>query len=361
SAPDALRILKKKNIDLPFIVISGTIGEDVAVDMMKNGAHDYLLKNNLIRLCVAIDREMKEAHNRSQRRLAQEELKKLKDELEEKVEQRTKDLMLSQEKLMQAGRLALIGQITAGVAHEINNPLGFVKSNISRLEEYLDILSDLKKEEDVFKEVIKEDDKEKTRMFLNQIFKFEKQHDIDFLFEDYKVLLKEVNHGINRIQKIISDLMGFAHKENEIGVEINIHKILDAAIEFLSNDMKYKCQVNKEYGRIPMVKGSAHKMEQVFVNIIMNAIQSIEKNGKIFISTSFKDNKVYITIEDNGKGIAKENLEKIFEPFFTTKKAGIGTGLGLSLTYDIVRSHNGNILVESEEEKGTKFTVIIPA
>ena len=255
-----------------------------------------------------------------------------------------------QNQLLQSEKMASIGQLAAGVAHEINNPVGYVNSNITSLEGYLNELISLINEISESENITSED-----------IEKFKKEIDYDFIKEDVKQLLNESKEGINRVKKIVHDLKDFSHVDEEEWQWTDIHKGIDSTLNVVNNEIKYKAKVIKEYGDLPDIECIASQLNQVFMNLLVNASHAIEEQGTITISTGKANNEyVWIKVSDTGKGIKKENINKLFEPFFTTKPVGQGTGLGLSLSYGIILKHGGKIDVESELDKGTQFTVTLP-
>ena len=272
--------------------------------------------------------------------------------VEEKAEQSLLIQKISeiQNQLLQSEKMASIGQLAAGVAHEINNPVGYVNSNISSLEGYLNdlisLIDDLSESENITTDTIGE---------------LKKDIDYEFIKDDAKQLLNESKEGINRVKKIVHDLKDFSHVDEEEWQWTNIHKGIDSTLNVVNNEIKYKAKVIKEYGDLPDIECIASQLNQVFMNLLVNASHAIEEKGIITIRTGKQNEKnVWIQISDTGKGIKQENISKLFEPFFTTKPVGQGTGLGLSLSYGIVQKHGGHIDVESEINKGTQFTVTLP-
>jgi len=255
-----------------------------------------------------------------------------------------------QNQLLQSEKMASIGQLAAGVAHEINNPVGYVNSNITSLEEYLNdliyLINKISGSENITSEVIE---------------KLKKEIDYDFIKEDANQLLSESKEGINRVKKIVHDLKDFSHIDEEEWQWTDLHKGIDSTLNVVNNEIKYKAKVIKEYGDLPDIECIASQLNQVFMNLLVNAAHAIEDQGSITIRTGKNDNEtVWVQISDTGSGIKKENINKLFEPFFTTKPVGQGTGLGLSLSYGIIQKHGGHIDVQSEINKGTKFTITLP-
>jgi signal transduction histidine kinase len=272
--------------------------------------------------------------------------------VEEKTEQTLLIEKISdiQNQLLQSEKMASIGQLAAGVAHEINNPVGYVNSNITSLEGYLNDLISLINEvsgaENITPETIEE---------------LKKEIDYEFIKDDVKQLLDESKEGINRVKKIVHDLKDFSHVDEEEWQWTDIHKGIDSTLNVVNNEIKYKAKVIKEYGDLPDIECIASQLNQVFMNLLVNASHAIEEQGTITVRTGkLNDERVWIQVSDTGKKIKKENISRLFEPFFTTKPVGQGTGLGLSLSYGIAQKHGGDIDVESELNKGTKFTITLP-
>jgi PAS domain S-box-containing protein len=281
------------------------------------------------------------------------ELEKTKSELEEAYLhlQETKD------QLLQVEKLASIGQLAAGVAHEINNPVGFIKSNLTIFSRYWDHL--VKYMGAVREHTVSKADAEPSSDAW--IKKLEKDLNIDHIKQDLPFLIKESQEGTDRIQKIVSDLKNFARKEQEADYEeVDFNRIVKSALTIVGNEIKPKCRVKKHLARLPRIKCSRQKICQVIVNLLMNASQAMEEKGVIRLNTYARDGYVYLEVEDNGAGMSPQVIKRIFDPFFTTKEAGQGTGLGLSISYDVIKKHKGTMNVESEIGKGTKFIIRLP-
>lgn len=265
-------------------------------------------------------------------------------------------LSMAQEQLVQSEKLASIGQLAAGVAHEINNPIGYIFSNFGTLEGYIVNLLDMlrayeRAEADV-----------SSKETLAEIRSLRERIDLEFLMEDIPVLMSQSKEGIVRVRKIVQDLKDFSRVDaNQEWQWANIHQGIDSTLNIVSNEVKYKADVVKEYGDIPEVECLPSQINQVIMNIVVNAAHAIgAERGTITIRTTTDGEQVRIEIADNGAGIPKENLLRIFDPFFTTKPIGTGTGLGLSLSYGIIQKHHGNIQVESELGRGTTFRITLP-
>lgn len=267
--------------------------------------------------------------------------------------------------LLQSDKMASIGQLASGIAHEINNPIGFISSNLSTLQDYQKDTISLLYEYGKLIEKFKTTDKETGERIslaerLERIVKMQSEIDIDFLLDDTPKLINECIEGTKRIKQIVVDLKDFAHPGESKLKYADINKNLDSTLNVVWNEIKYKADVKKEYSDLPLVRCYPQKLNQVFMNILVNAAQSIKDRGEIKIATLSEDNCIKIIIRDTGCGIPPENIPKIFDPFFTTKDVGKGTGLGLNVAYNIIKKHSGSIDVKSKVGEGTSFTISIP-
>ncbi|HUU41538.1 MAG TPA: ATP-binding protein, partial [Desulfatiglandales bacterium] len=284
------------------------------------------------------------------------------EENEKALEKAYAELKSTQAKIIHSEKMASIGQLAAGVAHEINNPTGFISSNLNTLEDYEKDLTSLINCYKAFFSEFKKDmitAENQTEIFekMGHMAKLEKEIDLDFILEDTPKLIKECQEGARRIKQIVFDLKDFAHPGDQELKYADINKILDSTLNIVWNEIKYKATVDKNYGDLPDVQCYPQQLNQVFMNVLVNAAQAIEKEGKITIATRALNGRVEIAISDTGVGIPKENIPKIFDPFYTTKDVGKGTGLGLNVAYNIIKKHQGSIYVNSEVGKGTTFTV----
>ena len=266
-------------------------------------------------------------------------------------------LSMAQEQLMQSEKLASIGQLAAGVAHEINNPIGYVFSNFETLGTYIGRMLTM------FEAYQKAEASIADAAVLERVRALRASIDLDFLIEDIPVMMEESREGITRVRKIVQDLKDFSRVDaNQDWQWANLHTGIDSTLNIVSNEVKYKAEVIKEYGAIPDIECQPSHINQVIMNIVINGAHAIsgEKRGVITIRTGTEGPNVWIEISDTGTGIPKEIQSRIFDPFFTTKKIGSGTGLGLSLSYGIIQKHNGQIEVQSEVGCGTTFRITLP-
>ncbi len=304
-----------------------------------------------------------------------DEIQKLNAELRQAVEQiraknetlenTLKQLKESQSQILQSEKMASIGQLAAGVAHEINNPTGFLGSNLKTLSDYMEDISSLVTDYRSFMRNIRSDryGETDTAAFverMSQISEKEASIDIDYILEDIPDLIKESREGTDRIKKIIVNLKDFAHPGDDVKKMADINDCLDSTLNIVWNEIKYKAEVSKQYGELPLVKCYPNQLNQVFLNLLVNAAQAIPDRGRIDIRTRSFNNQVEIIISDNGTGIPEEYLSKVFDPFFTTKPVGKGTGLGLNVAFNIIQKHQGIINIESTAGEGTVFTIKLP-
>lgn len=270
------------------------------------------------------------------------------------LDQNLQQLQDAQEKLVEAEKMATIGRLAAGIAHEVNNPVGFVASNMTTLKSYVTRL----------KEVLTLYDKNAEEKVIERHKKHVKYTTIS---EDIDALIMENLEGLARITNIVNDLKKFVRKDNDTGPGVaDINEGLRSVLLLSKNEWKYTMDVHTEYGTVDPVPGRINELNQVFLNMIVNAVQAWRElgrqdRGNLTIQTWSEEQWVLCAIRDNGPGIPPEVRDSIFEPFFTTKEAGVGTGLGLSIAWDIiVNRHKGTIAVESDVGKGTCFTIKLP-
>ncbi|MFZ2853620.1 MAG: ATP-binding protein [Rhodocyclaceae bacterium] len=273
----------------------------------------------------------------------------------EKAQQQAliKRLEAADHQLRQAEKMASIGQLAAGVAHEINNPIGFVNSNLNVLRGYVDELLGLLAVYERHQGLLPGE----VRRTLEQ---HKAEVDLAYLRADIPQLLSESAEGLQRVKRIVDDLKDFSRIDQAEWQLANLERGLESTLRVVWHEIKYKAEVVKEFGGIPEIECLAGQLNQVFANLLVNAAQSMEGPGRITLRTGTDGADVWVEVADTGKGISPEHLPRIFDPFFTTKPVGEGTGLGLSLSFGIVKKHGGRIEVSSEAGRGTTFRVILP-
>jgi len=368
SGLELLKLLRsnKKYDDIPIIIFNTIDDMDTYKECFEHGAFDYINKpintdEQHARLKVAI--EAKKSLNNLRAllevtRRQNEELKEINAQLSE-----------AKFNLVQSEKMAAIGQLAAGVAHEINNPMGFISSNFEVLQKHFDKISEflslykqkvlsnsLSSPDAAFIEAVNE---------LNHKFGELK---LDFILEDIKDIFEETKGGMERISDIVNSLRIYARSDKADEKSYSsLQELLHQAILITNNEVKYVAKIDLKIPKDIIIYCNRNQLSQVFMNLIVNAAQAIKSQnrsnlGKIIIKAKLEDNNIRIEISDDGPGIPEENLTKIFEPFFTTKEVGQGTGLGLSIAYDIiVNKHGGSIYAESTPGKGASFIISLPA
>jgi len=306
-------------------------------------AEELRLTRQIAALTKALQQELEEKQH------AEEALKK------EKAEQLVliNRLEEAHNQLLQAEKMASIGQLAAGVAHEINNPIGFVNSNLGVLQSYVQKLLNLVGAYEKY-------EPELSTESIEALNALKQETDLGYLRDDISDLLSESLGGLQRVKRIVQDLKDFSHISDSEMLWANLEDGLESTLNVVWNELKYKAEVVKDYGKLPEVECIPSQLNQVFMNLLVNAAQAIQEHGKITLRTRQEDDNVRIEIADTGCGIPQEIINRIFDPFFTTKPVGTGTGLGLSITHGIIRKHNGRIDVSSEPGKGTTFSITIP-
>jgi signal transduction histidine kinase len=305
SGPRALGVLKERRLDVPFIIVSGTIGEDVAVEALRAGAHDFLVKGRLARLIPALERELRDVQVRRER-----------------------DKM--REQLLISDRMVSMGLLAAGVAHEINNPLTAVLGFLELATESAASLAAA--------------DEGRLRRLREE--------------------LTTAHEAGQRIQSIVGDLKLFSRRHDDELMAVDVERVLDSTLRMAWNQIRHRARLVKDFAGVPPVKANESKLGQVFLNLIVNAAQAIAEGraeeNEIRISTRVDGDGVLVAVADTGEGIAPEVLKQLFLPFFTTKPLGVGTGLGLSICHRIIESLGGSIAVASRSGHGTVFKVFLP-
>lgn len=322
----------------PILLMTSYGNEQVAVEAIKAGALDYVVKSPeaFNSMSVTLERAIREW------RLLQEK---------KNVE---KQLKQSQAQVIQQEKMASIGLLAAGVAHEINNPIGFITSNLSSLGKYTDRLVRFIEFQDQLIENCADQASRASHAEMKQQIKLE------YLVKDLRELISESLDGSQRVSKIVRDLQTFSRSDSNEAIPSDLNETIMSTINIVRNEIKYVADLELRIDKLPRVICQPQHIGQVLMNLLMNAAHSIQGNGQITLAASQVDDAVEISVTDNGCGILPEHLERIFEPFFTTKEAGRGTGLGLAISRDIVKRHGGELLVKSTAGQGTTFTVRLP-
>ncbi|GAK54650.1 putative signal transduction histidine kinase [Candidatus Moduliflexus flocculans] len=376
---DELKDIQKQVIQLAFlvlgvaIVVSRLLVEMIGrpIERLVAGTH-RIARGDLSReVQVGFPREIGELaqsfnHMMADLDASRKELEFAAQTLEQRVHDRTqeieeKNLRLTelvetmkrmQDQLIHSEKMASLGQLVAGIAHEINNPVNFISANITPLKQYVQDLKTLIFEyEQRFQEESATDE---------AIVRIKREIEFDFLVDDLDVLIQDVETGATRIKHIVQDLRNFSRLDEAELKTIDLHQSLDTTLNLLGHIYEGRITVHKDYGDLPLVDCYAGQLNQVFMNILANAGQAIAQKGNVWITTRLQGSYVSITIRDDGAGIPDDVLPKIFDPFFTTKDVGEGTGLGLSISYGIIEKHRGEITVSSNVGEGTAFTITIP-
>lgn len=266
-----------------------------------------------------------------------------------------REVELRSSELFHAERMASIGTLAAGVAHEINNPLAYVKSNIMTLQGFLKPLTQ------TVEQLLQLDSEDPD---FNQVLRAKgltlDHTELQFILDDLQEILEDLLDGSSRIVSIVNGLRQFSHPNSEELDEVDLNESVRVAIELSRNEFKYHANLQLELSDIPVIKANPGEITQVLVNLLVNASHAIGESGTISVGSRFRDERVEIYVEDSGHGIAPEDLGQIFTPFFTTKPIGEGTGLGLAISHRIITEHGGEIEVQSEQGKGTRFTLVFP-
>ena len=306
-------------------------------------------------------------------KVAYERQKVAREQAEQLLESRSKELYALNQDLTNAydklknqkaqlvhnEKLASIGQLAAGVAHEINNPAAYVKSNVNTLKRYVESLASAVKDyESILQNCV--DEKVCDISMLEKKQKINDEYDVDFVLEDLGDTILDTMDGLERIEDIVKSLKDFSRPDQADPVRFHVNDCIVNTIKVVWNQIKYKAKLEKELGELPFIYGQPGSLGQVFLNLIVNAAHAIEEFGQIDISTTVVGSEIEINIEDNGCGIEPDNMQKIFDPFFTTKEIGKGTGLGLSISNSIVQKEGGRIEVDSTLGEGTCFSIYLP-
>ncbi len=363
SKSDAKAVLR--NVNMAFLTVVGAVILLLVLTILVTSSwvlkplyelvealQSFETQEQLVTIPVKNDTEiglLTESFNQMSQKIwqARADLKKKISELE----LANRELKDTQTRLVHSAKMVSLGQLVAGVAHELNNPIGFIYSNMSHLKDYSEKLMDL----------VRVAEKSPSDLLAKK-----EEYEFDYIVKDLPKLVASCEDGARRTRDIVMGLRNFSRLEEAKLKEIDIHEALDTTLNLLHGEIKNRIELHRHYEPIPHIFCYASQINQVLMNILSNAAQSIQGNGHLWISThASKDPKtkegiVQISIQDSGQGIPAENLEKIFDPFFTTKEIGTGTGLGLSISYGIIHNHGGDIQVRSELGVGTEFILMLP-
>jgi len=316
------------------------------IEIILKSSIRYLMASDLHLETIQFDyKELKQKHQA----LMESELryKDLAANLEQRVGDQVKTIEQAHRQLYQTEKLASVGQLAAGIAHEINNPLGFIQSNLSTSKRYI---ADFK----AFSEKLNNETK------VDTLRKTWKELDLDFTIEDFQQLLDESIDGSERVTKIVNDLKEFSSADQSKQEIVDINDHIRSACNIVKLEINKNTIFKQDLGELPNVKCQSGQLSQVFLNILLNAEQVIEVGGEISVKSLMHDGKIIIEITDNGPGIPDDVLKKVFDPFYTTRDVGEGTGLGLTVCRDIIMNHNGNIEVDSKVGEGTTVRITLP-
>lgn len=348
SGVELLKEVKKRFPDVVIIMATAVDDFNIAEQCLEIGADDYIIKPfSQGRVLVSV----KNALEKQRLFLAHHSYQ---EDLERQLAKKVETLKASQSMLIQQEKLAAIGQLAAGVAHEINNPVGYISGNLSSANKYLSKL------ENYFL-ALEEIHKQLPEDLALQIKSDKKKFKIDLVMEDLVDLFAESLEGTERIKTIVQGLKSFSRTDSKTPEPVDINECIENAITIVWNEIKYNTQLERDFGELPNIKGFQQQLAQVFMNLLVNASHAIEKEGVIKIKSYVSGDSIIVSVCDNGCGIPEKNLKKIFDPFFTTKEAGKGTGLGMSIASDIMQKHGGTLAVQSSVGQGTEFTITLPA
>ncbi len=369
---------KLKNHAIRIILRTGQPGQAPEQDVITQyDINDYKAKTELTaqKLYTTVTASLRAYGYITQLQAVSADLQDLNLNLEEKVKQRTlqleesntrikqtlNELTRAQQQLVHAEKLASVGQLAAGVAHEINNPTGFVMGNIEVLGEYKDsILAVLDQYSNLEKEIEARHDKT-LMLAIEKIQAFKAEHDLDYILTDMGQLLKDSLNGTVRIQKIVQDLKNFSSIDGSDHQQVDLNAdVIETALRLVRSQLESKCTIHKSLSPLPAYNCRPAELSQVIMNLIINASEAIKDQGDIRVSSKCEGDNIKIQVADNGGGIGQDDILKLFDPFYTTKEIGKGTGLGLSISHGIVKNHGGQLSVNSKLGKGTIFTVLLP-
>lgn len=336
----------------------------VAFGLVSFSVFMYQANMRNARLRARIDEE-KERYELIEHKVSErtKELVELTDQLKAEIKDRKSaehNLKQAQSQLIQSEKMASIGQLASGVAHEINNPAAFVSSNLEVSKDFLNKVQESYIVVRKFLQSYRDGDYLQCNDLIKELDELSEKNNLEYLMSDLPDILDEAFDGVERIKKIVKDLRVFSRKDTGEIESFFVNDVLDEVLNIVRSEMKYSAEVVKDYQETVQIRGNTQKIGQVYMNILVNAAQAMEQKGRVVVKTYQDEDNVYVEISDNGKGIGDQDIKKIFDPFFTTKAPGKGTGLGLSICYQIIKQHGGEIKVQSKRDEGTSFTISMP-
>jgi len=323
--------------------ISGFMLKDEDIELyssLTNQMAITLENNDYIRQSNELVKKLTESQVREEYLKKLEETNNTLDLKNKELQTLYDELKNTQSQLIQSEKMSSLGQLVAGISHELNNPIGFIYSNSNQLQTYIESV-----------EKIIQDTQDDNENFINNV---------KDVLPDVKSLIEDTISGSKIVKELVENLRRFSHLDQAAKQNVDIHEGIESSLKIVHSQIKNRIQIHKNFKAAKTVECNPGQINQVLLNILSNAAQSIENEGNIWIDTGEENDYLFIKIKDDGRGIKKEDLEKIFDPFFTTKAVGEGTGLGLSISYSIIKNHNGTIETESEINKGSSFTILLP-
>ena len=335
-----------RTADVPVIFLSADNETAAQLEGFLCGALDFVTKpfeSEILLMRVRTHMELHRLRRQAKERVA--ELERTQVLLQAEMSARNK----LQAQLLNQDKMASIGQLASGVAHEINNPLGFISSNLGTLEKYVVRIRE-------YLEILDRNCGEALSRVAAERLRLK----IDYIFEDSRQLLEESLDGVTRVKEIVQNLRSFSRVDQPVLSQADINQCLESAINITWNDINQAAEVVRELGELPAINCYPQQINQVFLNLLRNATQALARRGAITVRSWCDENNVFVSVADTGRGIPHEQLTRIFDPFFTTREIGKGTGLGLSISYDIIARHGGEITVDSQVGHGATFTIRLP-